>query len=378
MSNIRYSSFVFLVSALGAPAFAETSLADLQARLTDLEKKNIHLRMLLLEKDNAALEERISQSEKVAPVRKQALTPHTATVGRQAQQALMPISAVNHQSTSSPRIGEVQRGNDQSFRSPWSGFYAAVTVGAVKSHVGRDFDYDYSNAFYAPQAPTTGPTVSHELAGKTVSGRSFSRTEAFSGFHFGYNRQFNDNIVAGLEADISPMGAKKSSVLTASGSTQPYQWSCGVGCGSGTTTNSSILTGTAETSIGWVSTLRGRLGYATPSWLFFASAGVAFGSVTASTFQLLKSTTSSCYPPCNDWTNKYTNAGAMSSTLVGYSASVGSEFLVAENLLLRSEFLYYNLGSMKFPISVSYPGAFATMSVNISGAGVRSGLLYKF
>ena len=174
------------------------------------------------------------------------------------------------------------------------------------------------------------------------------------------------------------MGAKKSSELTASGSTQPYQWSCGVGCGSGITTNSSVLTGTAETSIDWVSTLRGRLGYATPSWLLFGSAGVAFGNVTASTLQLIKSTTSSCYSTCNDWTDKSANAGVMSSTLFGYSASVGGEFLVAENLILRGEFLYYNLGAMKFPISISYPAAFATMSVNISGSAIRSGLLYKF
>ena len=134
----------------------------------------------------------------------------------------------------------------------------------------------------------------------------------------------------------------------------------------------------------WVSTLRGRIGYATPSWLIFGSAGIAFGGVTASTSQLVRQASTSCYTysytssPCYVYTNTSTNAGGMSSTLIGYAASIGAEYAITENLFLRGEFLYFNLGSMKFPISVTNAAAAATMSVNVSASALRSGLLYKF
>jgi opacity protein-like surface antigen len=271
-------------------------------------------------------------------------------------------------------------------RSSWTGFYAGVTAGAVKSKIGREFDYDYSNASYIPDvAYRTGATIPHELSNKPVTGAALDALGSIGGLQVGYNHQFSNSIVAGVEFDISRLGAKRSTGITTSGSTLPYTWQELSDLGSyDVRTNNSVLTGTAETSMDWVSTLRGRIGYSTPSWLIFGSAGIAFGGLTASTSQLVRQTSTSCSTysdisyPCYVYTNTSTNAGGMSSTLIGYAASVGAEYAITENLFLRGEFFYFNLGSMKFPISMTRGAAAATMSINVSASALRSGLLYKF
>ena len=384
MRSMKAYLLPLLFSGLAVPSLADTSISELEARLVDLEKKNLQLKILLLEKENHTLEEKMSKPAKAIPERHQHITTQPVTATR------LSTNVVKSANDSSSKLIAVRQGKDRSkldvksLGSPWAGFYAGVTAGAIKSHVGRGFNYDYSGASYiASDYDATGPTVAHELSNKPVTGQSFSRIGALGGFHFGYNYQLKENVILGLETDISRLGVAKTVNVSASGSTPSYTWTSG-GQGTFSNTNSSVLVGTSDASINWMATLRGRFGYTLPSWMLFATAGIALGNATASTTQLLTSVHASPCIGCNGinmltdvWKN--TNVGAQSATLLGLAASVGTEYSVTENLFLRAELLYFNLGGgLKFPISIANSTAIATMSVNFSGSALRGGVIYKF
>ena len=147
------------------------------------------------------------------------------------------------------------------------------------------------------------------------------------GVQAGYNWQF-DRTIVGIETDFQGSGLKSDAELTIGG-----------------------ITRGAEAKINWFGTTRARLGY-TPvdRFMVYATGGVAYGKVKAS---------------LGDF--------SVSDTRVGYTVGAGAEYAVTNNVTLKTEYLYTDLGKLKFDatdaVSAELKAPFHT---------VRVGVNYKF
>jgi outer membrane immunogenic protein len=178
----------------------------------------------------------------------------------------------------------------------WTGFYIGINGGG---------------GFGRSQWDSTG---SFDLSGGLVGGT------------VGYNYQFGQAVV-GVEGDID--------WADINGTTNT---ACPFGC---------------KTTDNWLSTVRGRLGYAADRFMPFITGGAAFGDIRASTPGF---------------------AGA-SNTEAGWTVGAGLEFAIAGNWTAKAEYLYVNLGKFNCGISC---GALATDNVSFTTNIVRAGVNYRF
>ncbi len=178
----------------------------------------------------------------------------------------------------------------------WSGFYIGVNGGGG---FGRS-DWDSTGTF----------NISGGLVGGTV----------------GYNYQFGQ-AVAGIEGDID--------WADINGTTNNF---CAFGC---------------KTSDSWLSTVRGRLGYAADRFMPFVTAGAAFGDIKAST----------------------PGFAGNSATNAGWTVGAGLEFAIAGNWTAKAEYLYVDLGKFNCGIAC---GAAPTDNVSFTTSLVRAGINYRF
>ena len=158
----------------------------------------------------------------------------------------------------------------------WTGFYFGANVGGI---------FDASTGASISAAPLFNDTTGAALgapsyfgaasAASIASNASLSNAGVIGGGQIGYNWQFNNSFLAGLEADIQ--GTTLSSNASASGAaTEPST-------GSLVSTTASLTK-----SLSYLGTVRGRLGFlATPTFLVFGSGGLAYGGMnfTAGLFQ---------------------------------------------------------------------------------------------
>jgi outer membrane immunogenic protein len=157
-------------------------------------------------------------------------------------------------------------------------------------------------------------------------GSSFDVSGGLVGGTVGYNYQFGQAVV-GVEGDID--------WADINGTTNT---ACPFGC---------------KTTDNWLSTVRGRLGYAADRFMPFITGGAAFGDIRASTPGF---------------------AGA-SNTEAGWTVGAGLEFAIAGNWTAKAEYLYVDLGKFNCGISC---GAAATDNVSFTANIVRAGVNYRF
>jgi outer membrane immunogenic protein len=155
---------------------------------------------------------------------------------------------------------------------------------------------------------------------------SFNTSGGLVGGTVGYNYQFGQGVV-GLEGDID--------WANINGNTNT---ACPFGC---------------KTSDHWLSTVRGRLGYAADRFMPFITGGAAFGDVRASTPGF---------------------AGA-NQTNAGWTVGAGLEFAIAGNWTAKAEYLYVSLGKFNCGLSC---GPFVTDNVSFTTNIVRAGVNYRF
>jgi outer membrane immunogenic protein len=154
----------------------------------------------------------------------------------------------------------------------WTGFYAGIYGG------GGWGKHDRSN--------TAGFNNSYNSSGGLIGGLA------------GYNWQFNNPFVVGIEGDIAWAGIK------------------GDDGGAG---------GTVDTSeYRWLGSVRGRLGYAMNNWLLFGTGGWAFANI------------------------RHTNDGAptdsFNNNVSGWTVGGGVEYAFMRNWTARLDYRYYDFG----------------------------------
>lgn len=109
--------------------------------------------------------------------------------------------------------------------------------------------------------------------------------------------------------------------------------------------------GTFESHIDWLGTARVRAGMPMGNFLFFGTAGLALGGVTA--------------------TVNGPGGGDASETHVGWTAGLGVEMALTGNITAKGEWLYYDLGSKTH----TWPGG--PIDVGESGNLIRLGLNWR-
>jgi outer membrane immunogenic protein len=120
----------------------------------------------------------------------------------------------------------------------------------------------------------------------------------------------------------------------------------------GTATNATCPLG-CKTSDTWLSTVRGRLGYAADRFMPFVTGGLAVGDIRAST----------------------PGFGTASATNAGWTIGGGLEAALVQNWTAKVEYLYVDLGNFNCGVSC---GAGVTNNVSFHTNVLRAGLNYRF
>jgi outer membrane immunogenic protein len=201
----------------------------------------------------------------------------------------------------------------------WSGFYIGINGG------------------WGWASGTITDTVTGSSLGSLTGTSSGNINGGIFGGQIGANYQI-DALVLGIEGDWDWSGQKRTDTF-----------GCGVGC-----------TVSENIKIGWIATVRGRIGYAMDRVLLYATGGAAFthtsDNVTA--------------------TGNGTIFNA-SSTNAGWTIGAGGEWAFAQNWTGRIEYLYVGT---KVNQSGALPvvGGTLTESGNIHDSLIRAGINFKF
>lgn len=150
------------------------------------------------------------------------------------------------------------------------------------------------------------------------------------GVYVGYNYQFTNNVVLGIDADFAWTGADDESTVFALG----------------------LPVGSVESELDWEGAVRARLGYAVDRFLPYIAGGVAFGRLSGEAF--------------ND---VGVSVGSDDQTNTGWTIGAGLEYAFTDNVVGRAEYRYTDFGDFDFVDDIE-----ADLTTN----DVRLGIAYKF
>jgi outer membrane immunogenic protein len=231
----------------------------------------------------------------------------------------------------------------------WNGFYVGLNAGYGWGSGSTDL-VALDPAIFAPA----------QTAGSLPSSLAPHISGFIGGAQIGYNWRL-DRAVVGLEADIAYSTIKGDDSYAA-----------------GIIFANPPMTTTQTSEVTWLGTLRPRLGWLwTPSILIYASGGLAYGGVKAST-TINVDMAGACPAGFG-----FCSTGSLSATRVGWTAGGGLEALTGSNWSVRVDYLYFDLGHESYPVVSTAPfgvGGTEVMRADaqFNGHIVRAGLNYHF
>ncbi|MGH6857792.1 MAG: outer membrane protein [Methylocella sp.] len=258
----------------------------------------------------------------------------------------------------------------------WTGLYVGINAGYTWG-ASNNVTVSTAPGFISPGdiAAGGGPFgVAAAVGANGVLGTG-GNSGFIGGGQIGYNFQFYNSWLIGIEADIQGIaGTRSSGSLGTSTPIIP---------GSAVTTALS-----ASKSLDYLGTVRGRFGFlVTPTLLIYGTGGLAYGGANANVSIVGQFTP----PPNPSITEPWFSNAAFSDTRVGWTAGGGLEWLFAPNWSAKVEYLYYDLGTVSFNagalVSNNIGGAFGggnffthlpIVSTRFNGNIVRAGLNYHF
>jgi outer membrane immunogenic protein len=227
----------------------------------------------------------------------------------------------------------------------WTGFYIGANAGGIWS---------------SSNLSTTLFANNFAILNNVSSGRlSTSDTGFIGGGQAGYNWQ-SGAAVFGIETDFDGSSLSRSRSLV--GTTFPLNGA------------NDFFTENGSARLNWLGTTRGRIGFvATPDnrLMFYGTGGVAYGG-------------GSGHISLFDNTQGFGWFGSKSNTRVGWTLGGGVEYAITNNITIKGEYLYYNLGTtndVTAPNIVTagvFPGTVLTGKVTFQGSILRAGVNYKF
>ncbi|HZP69011.1 MAG TPA: outer membrane protein [Pseudolabrys sp.] len=225
----------------------------------------------------------------------------------------------------------------------WTGFYAGANIGYSWGRADTDF-------------------AASNLVPFGISG--FSGTQhvdgVIGGGQIGYDWQYNNQWVFGLEADFQGSGEKDSDPRA------PLSF----GVDLGETTVTFALNQTLETKIKWFGTVRGRFGYlVTPTVLLYGTGGFAYGRIEATSTQTLSTSLGTSVSSIVDATK----------TKFGWTAGAGVEGAIPNtpDWTWKVEYLYIDFGHLGVAGSDTVLGTYS-WSTHVTDHIARVGFNYRF
>jgi len=282
----------------------------------------------------------------------------------------------------------------------WTGFYAGLNAG---------YNFGTENVisvtrFGANRTASSANFLNNNAIGDvilgpaigTASGTQYRQRGFIGGGQVGYNYQYSNSFVLGVEADIQGMGSRGSAQISGFGSgakavgpqvngMQPGALSSAVG-------GIELRQG-----VDWLGTVRGRFGYLwSPTLLVFGTGGFAYGGAYAnvastgvtniSTSTNINGGSAAQVTPLQ--TNASFGGGNQNQILTGWTAGGGAEWMFMPNWSLKAEALYWNLGNMNVqstiidisgrPDRLNNAVSVEQIKVNYQGVIARAGVNYHF
>lgn len=183
------------------------------------------------------------------------------------------------------------------------------------------------------------PFINETISEDYNEGTDYDPDGFFGGLYTGYNKQFGNNVVLGVDADLNIANIKsKNSVY--------YSESYNL-----------LFNEKPSAKMKWNGAVRARVGYAYDRVLPYIAGGVSFGEYE---FGL------------NDTSGR--TIFSEKPTMTGYNIGGGVEYAATDHLILRAEYRYTDFGSKTFH------GLWGeeTAKIKLSTHDVRVGLAYKF
>ena len=256
----------------------------------------------------------------------------------------------------------------------WCGWYVGVNAGGVWSQ---------DTTVQTVGTPVAGNTVVLFTA-KSIVAANLATTSLGSkqsgfigGGQFGYNTQYY-SWVGGFEADLQGLAGSRNSASATSTSGVP-----------GFPTEMFTSTTTASKSLDYLGTIRARVGYlATPGFLVYGTAGMAYGGVHAST--TISQVDNGIIGFAGPESAASAASGSVTGIRAGWTAGAGVEMQLWSRWTAKAEYLYYDLGTARYGLSnlVATSPSFALAgpswivaeqsSARFNGSMARLGLNYKF
>ncbi|QUS39824.1 TonB-dependent receptor [Tardiphaga alba] len=199
-----------------------------------------------------------------------------------------------------PPLGYASKGNPG---DDWTGVYVGGHVAQLSSNVAS-----------AVTTAAGGPVALSEAVNFSDRGSTF-------GGQIGYNYQFDNRIVIGMEADFSMLDKRASS------RTLTEETASLVGRGQ--------LQSVTEIRLDWLATLRGRLGYSFGRLMVYGTGGAAFLQQSGSRSQY-----AAVQPTATPTNTDQFFTEADTSTNIGWTAGGGFEFTLHNNWSLKGEYTY--------------------------------------
>lgn len=196
----------------------------------------------------------------------------------------------------------------------WTGFYAGV-------HVGYGWGENDAAAYAT-------------LISLLIDETSIDSDGFFGGAQIGFNMQ-SGNWVFGLEGDFSGAAIEGDARVAVAG----------------------VLDLDLSADINWLSTVRGRVGYAFDTTLLYLTGGLAIGEVEVG-FATPNGSTS----------------GSDDDVYFGFAVGAGIEHAFSDRVSAKLEYLYVDLGEETF-VSTILP---VETEVGVSAHTIKAGLNYRF
>lgn len=261
----------------------------------------------------------------------------------------------------SPVLRRPERGEQD-----WTGLYAGVHAGAGLGRIEGNVTALDGTA--DPVAATESPDLA-------------LRNSFFSGAQAGFNWQFDNRLVLGLEADYTSTSFGVSQEARATETSLAGR---------------NVLQAATVYDLDWLSTVRGRLGYALDNGLLlYGTGGVAFARETATRSQFRSTSASSGAP--NGTATAFAFDEKAEETRAGWTLGAGAEYAITRNWSVKGEYSYTHFPDQDFEFpnatagtglpytsgGVTYPGSFATVNGRRASNAldlqtVKIGLNYRF
>ncbi len=218
----------------------------------------------------------------------------------------------------------------------WTGFYAGLNAGYAFNG-----DADLKDVRYVKN------NVSYSFANGGFNSYRKSDEGSFTGGgQVGYNYQMG-SVVFGIEADFNYINTKNEYAMDYVNAN-----------------NRLVDSVRAESKVEWFGTVRPRLGFTPVDRLMvFVTGGLAFGEIkNSATYEFAT----------------YNFSRSKSDTRAGWTVGAGAEYAVTNNITVKGEYAYVDLGDSHFTVQRDGFDEYVTMKEKTNFHVVRAGVNYKF